>query len=331
MRIASLLLVLPFVLFSSWAFRPMPDEQPVPAVHPRLVPEPVANDQPVLSAMPRIEDEKRPARFVTLRAEAPTPAYVGNPCTLTLHLKNVSTKALTNLLLTASFDKGLEHETKARPVVLNIPELKAGESKTFPLILTPAAAAEFGVQFLLTGDDGVQADAQAKVKATAPSVSQAPDTDNTLVVRSLVFGQAQSRSGGICVSYLATHYELCTWISPDAKNHTGHYYAPVTAEVKNDYPADQIRALTVSGTRLDSKELAISLKEKSTVLIFWEREAIDPLILALFKPDTLILVLPAPPAPPVVQNAEVTPTQVSAETPAKKTETKAKAGDVVRP
>ncbi len=52
--------------------------------------------------------------------------------------------------------------------------------------------------------------------------------------------------------------------------------------------------MTAAGKRVDSQELTKALKQKTTVLLFSEHETIDPFILAMFKPDTLILVLPTP-------------------------------------
>jgi hypothetical protein len=336
MRTASLLIALPLILFSSWAFWPIADGAPAPAVNPRIEPKPVLNDQPAPTAvaktepiavgqpapraMPRIEDEKRPAQTVMLRVEEPASAYVGYPCTLTLHLKNATTRVVTNLLLTASFDEGLVHETNARPVELFVAELKAGESKDVPLVLTPKEVAEYGVHLSLTSENGVRADAVAKVKATAFSSSPVTQPEYSHTIGGIYYGQAQSRNGGICVSHLATHYEYRTRISPGAKSEARvDYWEQVTTEIKNEYLPEQVRGLTASGTRLDSKELATRLKKMATVLIFSDHQAIDPFILALFKPDTLILVAP-PPKPQLLSlDAEKESARASGETPPKKT------------
>ena len=217
MRTCLFLLTLPVVLLGIWAWRPIASEQPV--------------DQPVLPAMPRIEDDKASAHAVSLRIEEPGTAYAGLPCTLTLHLKNPTTKVVKNLLLSASFDQGLEHETKARPVELTVPELKAGETKDIPLILTPKQAWEFGVQVSLTYENGMHTESVAKVKATMPSPTPTPRADAIQRIPTLSFGQAETHAGAIKVSFMGMYYEPRMW-SPNGEDVASRatYYALVTYE-----------------------------------------------------------------------------------------------------
>ena len=44
--------------------------------------------------------------------------------------------------------------------------------------------------------------------------------------------------------------------------------------------------------RLNSSELLKCLKDSTTVVIFRDGETLDPFVLSMFKPETLILVLP---------------------------------------
>ncbi len=93
---------------------------------------------------------------LALEMDVPVSRGVGTPVTFTITLTNTGTAAARGLLLSAEFDKGLEHETKADPVELPMPSLGAGERKSIPLILTPRTAGLLNVTVKVTADGGLQ-------------------------------------------------------------------------------------------------------------------------------------------------------------------------------
>jgi hypothetical protein len=280
MRIVLFSLVLAMTLFAHWA--PMPVQ--------------TAAEETPTKSMPKVEDDRERGWPISVQLECPPSSWVASPCALAIRITNTGAKPAANLLLSAVFAQQLEHETKANPVELRIGGLMAGESKQIPLMLTPSQAGEFLVQVSLAGDNGIKSQAECKIKAEAATSYTPPQVDyqGTTSIRSFVFAQAQSQAGCVSVSFLSTAYVLRSYYpGGNEKAPQAHYYEPVTSEVKNEYPPDQIRAMTASGKRLDSQELTKALKQNTTVLLFYERETIDPFILGMFKPESLILVLPS--------------------------------------
>ncbi|HEV8060226.1 MAG TPA: hypothetical protein VGP68_10150 [Gemmataceae bacterium] len=278
MRIVSLPFLLTIGLVATWA--PTPQQKA---------------ELPLAESMPKVEDTQELP--IKLRLEGPVASWVGSPSSLTIRITNSGDKPAKGLLLSATFEKQLEHETKANPVELPLPELMSGEMRRIPLVLTPSQPGEFLVRVSLTGEKRLNARAECKIKADVATSYVPPQLDyhGATSIRSFVFAQAQTQSGGIGVSFLSTAYVLRTYYPGGyEKGPQGHYYEPITSEVRNEYPADQIRAMTAAGKHVDSQELSKALKQKTTVLLFSEHETIDPFILAMFKPETMILILPAP-------------------------------------
>jgi uncharacterized membrane protein len=82
----------------------------------------------------------------------PKNAVQGTPVVLNVRIKNTGKVPLKNMFLEAQFDDGLEHETKANPLRLNIGQLELQESKTHPLILTPVRTGRFKISITATAD-----------------------------------------------------------------------------------------------------------------------------------------------------------------------------------
>ncbi len=77
---------------------------------------------------------------LSLAMDEPLSMGVGAPVTFSITLTNTGSAPASGIVLSASFDKGLEHETKANPVELPMASLNAGDIKSIPLILTPRTA-----------------------------------------------------------------------------------------------------------------------------------------------------------------------------------------------
>jgi uncharacterized repeat protein (TIGR01451 family) len=90
-------------------------------------------------------------------------AAVGVPFTYQISVSNPGTGPVNNVLLSASFDAGLEHETRANPVELPLGTLGAGENRPVPLTLVARQAGKFVTRVTATGDGNLKSDAQATV------------------------------------------------------------------------------------------------------------------------------------------------------------------------
>lgn len=93
----------------------------------------------------------------------PDTAVVGMPITYTITVTNPGSGPATNVALNDSFDTGLEHESKANPVEVQIGTLQAGESKSVPLVLTPRQIGRLNNRVTATADGGLTAKAEHPV------------------------------------------------------------------------------------------------------------------------------------------------------------------------
>ncbi len=74
---------------------------------------------------------------------APPTGVINVPVTYQITVTNPSAAPLTGVTLTAQFDEGLEHETRARTVNLKMDNLGPQESKSAALVLTPRQVGKF--------------------------------------------------------------------------------------------------------------------------------------------------------------------------------------------
>jgi uncharacterized repeat protein (TIGR01451 family) len=97
----------------------------------------------------------------------PLGVVVGAPFTFQVTVTNRGTGPATNVLLSASFDSSLLHQTRANPVELPIGTLTAGESRTIPLALTATKIGRFETRVVATADGGLRAQASQTVTVQA--------------------------------------------------------------------------------------------------------------------------------------------------------------------
>src|SRR5207248_10924886 len=90
-------------------------------------------------------------------------AVVGVPITYQIAISNPGSGPATNVVLSDAFDAGLEHESRANPVELQIGTLAAGETKNIPLVLTPRQVGTLVNRVTATADGGLRAQAQHPV------------------------------------------------------------------------------------------------------------------------------------------------------------------------
>src|SRR5262249_975231 len=113
-------------------------------------------------------DEKQVTTQITtpqikLSMTGPATATKNVPTTYELSITNPGTGAATNVLIQDRFDKGLEHESKANPLELPVGTLAAGETRTFPLGLTPRATGQLLNEATVTADGGLKDSAKHTV------------------------------------------------------------------------------------------------------------------------------------------------------------------------
>ncbi|HLJ93980.1 MAG TPA: hypothetical protein VKU02_12400 [Gemmataceae bacterium] len=101
----------------------------------------------------------------------PPAASVGVPISLQIMVSNPGTAPVNNVLLSASFDAGLEHETHANPIELPVGQLRPGESKTVPLVLTARREGRLMVRITATADGNLKSNAEAAVVVQAARLS----------------------------------------------------------------------------------------------------------------------------------------------------------------
>jgi uncharacterized repeat protein (TIGR01451 family) len=131
-------------------------------------PGPVRNCATVMTADGQ-RDEKCATTQVTvpslaLQINAPTAGVVGVPVRYQILVSNGGSAPAANVLLSAAFDPGLGHETRANPVELPLGTLGPGESRSVPLALTPRQLGPLALRVTATAD-GLRAEAAHTVTA----------------------------------------------------------------------------------------------------------------------------------------------------------------------
>lgn len=101
----------------------------------------------------------------------PAAGTIGIPITLQITASNPGTVAVNNVLLSAAFDAGLEHETHANPVELPLGTLRPGENKTVPLVLTPRREGRLVTRITATADGNLKSEAESAVTVQAARLS----------------------------------------------------------------------------------------------------------------------------------------------------------------
>lgn len=96
----------------------------------------------------------------------PGTAVVGSPVAFQITVTNTGNGPASNVVLVDQFDEGLEHASGANPLQLEVGTLAAGESRTFPINLTPRRPGVLVNRVTATADGGLRASAQAAVTAT---------------------------------------------------------------------------------------------------------------------------------------------------------------------
>jgi uncharacterized repeat protein (TIGR01451 family) len=93
----------------------------------------------------------------------PTSAVVGAPVAFQINVSNPGSGAAANVVLSAAFDKILEHETQANPLKLTVGNLGPNEFRTVPITLIPRQEGRARLQVTATADGGLQDQAEHTV------------------------------------------------------------------------------------------------------------------------------------------------------------------------
>lgn len=106
-----------------------------------------------------------------LGMDQPVSRGVGQPVTFTITLTNTGTAPATGIILSATFDKGLEHETRANPVELPMASLGAGETKNIPLVLTPRMPGLFKTKVTVEATGGIKREIERTLSVARAQVA----------------------------------------------------------------------------------------------------------------------------------------------------------------
>ncbi len=110
-----------------------------------------------------------PALAVT--KTAPATAVVGTPVTYTITVTNPGSGPATNINLIDEFDPGLEHQSGANPVQLDIGTLSPGQSRSVQLALTPRRSGQLVNRVTATADGGLREQATHTLTAALPKLT----------------------------------------------------------------------------------------------------------------------------------------------------------------
>jgi uncharacterized repeat protein (TIGR01451 family) len=155
-----------------------PSTLPTP---PGAIPPQAPGTQPNVPGIP-LQPIPSPTPRLTVDMKEPASGSVGVPMTFQITVGNSGTAPATNVLLSATFDRALEHETHANPVELAIGALGAGENKSVSLVLTPRTAGRFSTRVVATADGGLRADIERSVTVRAAQITIAKTGPRTRYV-----------------------------------------------------------------------------------------------------------------------------------------------------
>jgi uncharacterized repeat protein (TIGR01451 family) len=139
-----------------WTLGTLPPAQShqIQAVFKTLRPGPVTHCV-ALATEEGQKDEKCVTTQVTtaslrVNINAPTAGIVGAPLTYQISVSNPNTTPLAGVVLKADFDAGLDHESRAQSVTLQVGDLPVQGSKNATLVLTPRQMGKFRTTVVAT-------------------------------------------------------------------------------------------------------------------------------------------------------------------------------------
>jgi uncharacterized repeat protein (TIGR01451 family) len=124
-------------------------------------PQPETPLQPVPAPTPRL----------ALDMTVPPTASVSTPITYQIAVSNPGTAPATNVVLSAAFDRALEHETHANPVELNVGTLMPGEVRNVALVLTPRSGGRLSTRVTATATGNLRAEVERTVNVLAAQIT----------------------------------------------------------------------------------------------------------------------------------------------------------------
>jgi uncharacterized repeat protein (TIGR01451 family) len=100
----------------------------------------------------------------------PETVVVGEPITYRVSVVNPGSGPAANVRFLADFDPKLSHATKANPYEVTLGTLKPGEDKDVPLVLTARQPGKLVCRAAVTGENGLQSNAECTVEAKQPQI-----------------------------------------------------------------------------------------------------------------------------------------------------------------
>jgi uncharacterized repeat protein (TIGR01451 family) len=102
---------------------------------------------------------------LAVQIPGPPTAIIGVPFQYQLQVANSGNGTAENVVVTAEFDTGLEHDSKKNLLQLPVGTIPAGEARTVPLTLTPRQAGALTTRVIATADGNLKTAVQHSVTA----------------------------------------------------------------------------------------------------------------------------------------------------------------------
>jgi uncharacterized repeat protein (TIGR01451 family) len=139
----------------------------------------------------------------------PPTGMVGVPVPYQVTVTNNGNGPASNVVLTAQFDDGLEHQTGANPLQLDVGTIGAGESKTYPMNLTPRRVGVLVNRVTATAEGGLTSAAQHAVTVAQPRLSVSMSGPGFKFARSQAeFNIAVTNPGDVPLSNVVVRNQL---------------------------------------------------------------------------------------------------------------------------
>lgn len=117
-------------------------------------------------------------RPLDIRINGPSSANLGSKVQFDIEVVNIGNSPATGLVITDTFDDGLEHAVSASPIEKDLKDLKPGESVRLPVTFRVTRPGQLCQQVEVRGDNGLRSTTRTCLTAIAPPSGTRIDRDD---------------------------------------------------------------------------------------------------------------------------------------------------------